>query len=117
MLCHNKFRGAYWQIPLNPSSYDACGIISLQGVFTSTPVLQRLKNAAAHFQAQVLQGFHSMQDAFQSCGDDLIIFAKSIEEILERLDKFLSIYDEQNLKDRRGNISFIRRESDGAGEL
>lgn len=43
------FCNVYWQIPLDPNSYEACVIISSQGVFKSKMVLHEQKNAAAHF--------------------------------------------------------------------
>lgn len=35
-LCNNRFLRAYWQIPLDPESYDACGIIAPNVVLRST---------------------------------------------------------------------------------
>lgn len=64
---------AYWQILLNFDSRDASGIIALQGVFKPKRVLHSSKNAAAHFQAHVVQCFISMQNAFKSGLDDFII--------------------------------------------
>lgn len=43
----------YWQCSLDPTSYDACGIIAPQGTFVSTRVLQELKDAASYFQSTI----------------------------------------------------------------
>lgn len=40
----------HWQCSLDPSSYDACGIVAPQGTFVSTRVLHGLKNASSYFQ-------------------------------------------------------------------
>lgn len=76
---------------MDPEFYDACGIITPQGMLTLKRVLHGLKNAAAHFHAHVTVRFQATQDALKSCLDDLIIYADSVEGLLGHLASFLEI--------------------------
>lgn len=92
------FCNACCQFSVDAASYDACVLISPQGVFTSERVLHVLKNAAAHFQAHLLQLFQSIQNAFKSCLDDVTIYAKERDELMEHLDAILASCNEYNTK-------------------
>ncbi len=48
-----EFVSGYWQLPVDQDSQDACGIVTPNGVYSSTRVLQGLTNATSHFQGTV----------------------------------------------------------------
>lgn len=92
------FCSSYWQCPLDPDSYDACGIISPQGTFVSTRVLHGLKNASAYFQSTIPPLFDEMKDAVKAWIDDFTIHCKTEDMLLENLEKFFRICTRHNLR-------------------
>lgn len=88
------FCNAYW--PLHPSSYNACEVISPEGVHVPMGVLRALKNAAAHFQFKVPQCFHQKQNSLKSWLKDLILFSKTEKELLNHFRTFFRAYIEYN---------------------
>lgn len=83
------FCSSYWQCPLDPSSYEACGVIAPQGKFVSTRVLHGLKNASAYFQSTIPPLFDDIEHAMKAWIDDFTIHSKSEEELLDNLEKFI----------------------------
>lgn len=67
------FCSNYWQCPLYPGSYDACGDISTQATFVSTRVLQGLNNASDYFQSIIPPLFDEMEPSIKACIDDFTI--------------------------------------------
>lgn len=93
-----EFCEAYWRIPFHKPSRDACGIIASPGVSTPTRAFHGLKHAAAHFQSHVPQCIHSIQRLFKSWIIDFIIYTRSTEKLLQRLDDFLAICWKRNIR-------------------
>lgn len=91
------FCSGYWQCPLHPSSYEACGIIAPQGTFISTRVLHGLKNAAAYFQSTIPPLFQNLKNAVKAWIDDFIIHSKSENELLQHLCEFFETCAKHNL--------------------
>lgn len=88
----------YWQSPLDPSSYDSCGIIiAPQGTFASTRVLNGLRNAAAYFQLKLPPFFDSLKDAMTAWIDDSIIHATTEAKLLNNLEHFFATCGKYNL--------------------
>lgn len=61
-----KFCSSYWQYPLNPESYNACGIIASQRMFVSTRVLHELKKASAYFRSSIPPLFETMKSSMKA---------------------------------------------------
>lgn len=81
------FSNAYWQMPLVSKLYASCGLISLQGVFTSKSVLHYLMNATSHFQAQ-LPHFYGVHNCFKFWQINFILYAKEMNVLNGILDEF-----------------------------
>jgi len=60
------FFSGYWQLPLHPDSYSACGVITPRGVVISTRVLQGLANAVAFFQSSIEPLLSSLRGFFKA---------------------------------------------------
>lgn len=68
-----------------------------QAVSTLTCVLHVVKNASVHFQAHV-HFFSTIEKAFDSYIDDLIIYSKGLDDLLKFPDTFFGDYEKLNLK-------------------
>lgn len=82
------FCSNYWQCPLDPQSFDACGIIAPQGAFVSTRALRDLNNALPYFQSTKLSLFVDIKDAVKAWIEDFTIQAKTEPQLLEYLETF-----------------------------
>lgn len=47
------FVASYWQMPIHPDSENLCGIVTPNGVYSSSRVLHGLTNAVSHFQSSI----------------------------------------------------------------
>lgn len=81
----------YWQLPLHPDSYTACGIVTPHGIYTSKRVLPGLANATAHFQRSVDPLFATLRGNLKAWLDDLGIYAKNETALITVLDRFFTI--------------------------
>jgi hypothetical protein len=78
-------QAGYWQIPLHPDCWEQYTIITEDGLFTPTRMLQGSLNATAHFQAQLRKVLAEYYGTFCLLYvDDLLIWAKDEAELLER---------------------------------
>lgn len=91
------FVSAYWQLALHPDSYDACGIVCPNGVYSATRVLPGLTNSAAHFQSQVEPLFAELRPNMKSWIEDFTLHSKNEEELLDLIKRFLEICKEKRL--------------------
>lgn len=82
------FYSGYGKGQLDPSSYDACGIIAPQGTLVSTGVLYGLKNAAAYFQSAIPPLYDNLKNSIKAWIDDFVIHAKSKDDLLDHLEDF-----------------------------
>lgn len=64
------FCQGYWQLPVHPDSYDACGIVAPHGTYSSKRTLPGLTNATAHFQSTVEPLFSELRANMKAWLDD-----------------------------------------------
>lgn len=91
------FVSGYWQLPLHPESYAACGIITPKGVVASRRVLPGLANATSFFQSTVEPLFSSLRPFMKAWLDDFSLHAKDEETLLNALEEFFKICHAKNL--------------------
>lgn len=91
------FWAGYCQCPLDPHSYDACGIIESEGSFAARRVLNGLKIASAYLQSAIPTLFHEIQNSMKGWMDNLIIHAKTERELVNILQKCFSTCKKYNL--------------------
>lgn len=111
------FASGYWQLPLHPDSYDACGIVTPKGVVASKRVLQGLANATAHFQRTIEPLFASLREHVKAWLDDFIIHAENEEKLLEVLDTFCRICGQHGLFLSAKKSTFFTREIKWCGRV
>ena len=91
------FVSAYWQLPLHPTSYSLCGIVTPRVVLASKRVLPGLANATSYFQSTVEPLFAELRTNLKAWLDDFNLHAHSESELLHFLDRFFSICDQHGL--------------------
>lgn len=91
------FCSGNWQCPLEPESYEACGITASQGTFVSTRVLHELKHFAVYFQSTIPPLFDSMRHAMKACIDDFTLHIKTESQLIDHLEEFFNICSKHNL--------------------
>ena len=70
------FVSGYWQSPVHPESYTACGIVTPRGVVASTRVPPGLANANAFFQSSVEPLFRTFRAWLKAWLDDFNLHAR-----------------------------------------
>lgn len=88
---------AYWQLPLHPDSYQACGIVTPKKVVASKRVLPGLANATSYFQSTVEPLFRELRDNMKAWLDDFNLHADSEAKLLHLLERFFQLCAEYNL--------------------
>ena len=111
------FVSGYWQIPVHPNSQDYCGIVTPNGVYTSTRVLQGLTNATSHFQGTVEPLFTSIRSNLKAWLDDFMLYAKNEEELLRLLEEFFRICKVHGLYLSAKKCEFFVREVKWCGRV
>ena len=111
------FCSGYWQLPIHPDSYTACGIVCPQGTYSSTRVLQGLKNATAFFQSSVEPLFAEMRAKMKAWLDDFNLYAINEAELLELLEQFFSICKAHNLYLSARKCVFFAKEIKWCGRI
>ena len=91
------FVSGYWQIPLHPDSQGACGVVTPNGAYSSTRVLQGLTNAAAYFQSNIEPLFGELRDNLKAWLDDFNLHAPDEDTLLTKFARFLEICKERGL--------------------
>jgi transposase InsO family protein len=92
------FKG-FWQLPLDPDCREMYSFVTEDGVFTPTRVPQGAADSALHFQAQMHDCFR--EQLYQSVLiwiDDVLLWASSPGDFIERLRVFFAILRQRNLK-------------------
>ena len=85
------FVSGYWQLPLHPDSYGACGLITPKGVFASKRVLPGLANATAYFQGSVEPLFKDIRDNMKAWLDDFNLHTENEKKLLQLLCQFFEV--------------------------
>ena len=91
------FVSGYWQLPVDPDSWDACGIVTPKGTYSSTRVLPGLTNATTHFQSTIEPLFKNLRNNLKAWLDDFNLHAGNEKDLLDILEKFFRICQEHNL--------------------
>jgi len=91
------FVSAYWQLPLHPDSYTACGIVTPRAVLASKRVLPGLANATAYFQSSVEPLFSELRTNLKAWLDDFSAHAESEFELIRILERFFHICQKHGL--------------------
>ena len=91
------FISSYWQLPLHILSQLFHSVITPIGIFSPTRTLQGGRNSAANFQSRVEPCFSEIRQNLKAWLDDFILHARTFEELLYILDRFLTICSEHRL--------------------
>lgn len=91
------FVSGYWQLPLAEDSWTCCGVVTPNGVLVSKRVLPGLTNSGAHFQRSVEPCFAELRMNLKAWLDDFSLYGKEEEDLLNVLERFLSICAQKNL--------------------
>lgn len=111
------FCSSYWQLPLDPESYDACGVICPQGTYSSTRVLHGLTNAVSHFQSSVEPLFAELRPNVKGWIDDFNLHDETEDSLLDKVEKFLYICDKHDLILSAKKCVFFKKEIKWCGRI
>lgn len=109
------FCQGYWQLPVHPSSYNACGIMAPHGSYSPTRVLRG--HATAHFQSSVEPLFASLRENLKAWLDDLNFYSKTEDELLHLLRKIFLICKEKNLLFSAKKCTFFAKKVKWCGRI
>ncbi len=88
----------FWQFPLCEEARQLHGIVAPSGVYLPTRVLHGAKNASIYTQRVLSQVFAHLSDHVSWYLDDALVFARSKEVWLEKLEAYLKTCQKLNLK-------------------
>eukprot|EP00180_Rhodochaete_pulchella_P003330 Plantae.Rhodophyta-Rhodochaete_pulchella.ctg5579.p2 GENE.Plantae.Rhodophyta-Rhodochaete_pulchella.ctg5579~~Plantae.Rhodophyta-Rhodochaete_pulchella.ctg5579.p2 ORF type:complete len:226 (-),score=18.00 Plantae.Rhodophyta-Rhodochaete_pulchella.ctg5579:1095-1772(-) len=91
------FNNEYWQIAVDRDSAAFQSILTPDGVYTPTRVIEGARNAVAHFQAVISEVFKNMPNVKQWI-DDLMAHCTSVESLLSPLKAMFQRCREVGLK-------------------
>lgn len=111
------FCSGYWQMPLHPDSYEACGVVCPSGTYSSTRVLQGLKVATAYFQSTVEPLFSELRNNMKAWLDDFNLHANKESELLSYLRRFFAICKEVGLYLSAKKCRFFAKEIKWCGRI
>ena len=86
----SDFMSGYWQLQIDPDSWDACGIVTPKGTYSSTRVLPGLANATTHFQSTIQPLFKNLRDNLKAWLDDFNLHAGNEKDLLDILEIFFA---------------------------
>ena len=93
------FLKGYWQMPLHEDSQEMCSMVTDLAVYTPTRVPQGSSDAVMYFQSSMQKCFEKqLYKSLLIWLDDILVYSKSIEDILTALDELFSVCAEYNLK-------------------
>ena len=113
----DAFKG-YWQFPVEEDSQELLSFMTDAGVYTPNRIIQGATDAVACFQA-------GMQDALGELLyqgvllwiDDLILYGKSPDELMERIHLTLTKLNERGIKLNASRCRFFEREAKWCGRI
>lgn len=85
------FVSGYWQLPIHPLCYTLCGIVTPNGVYSSTRVLQGLTNVVSYFQSTIESLFAELREWMKAWIDDFNLHTESEHMLLDKIERFLEI--------------------------
>ena len=111
------FVSAYWQLPLDPSSYTLCGIVTPKFVIASKRVLPGLANATSYFQSTVEPLFAELRPNLKAWLDDFNLHAAEESNLLYVLEKFFLVCRKYGLFLSATKSTFFSRSIRWCGRL
>ncbi|POM62866.1 LOW QUALITY PROTEIN: hypothetical protein PHPALM_27929 [Phytophthora palmivora] len=106
------------QLPLAGDSQDSMSFITNEGVWTPSRVPQGAMDSPLHFQNQMNVVFEDMQPTQVLIWiDDILLFARSPQEFIETLRRFLARVRERGLKLSAVKSFLFRNEAKCCGRL
>ena len=88
---------SYWQLPVHPDSYDAWEIVTPNGVYASSRILEGLSNATAHFQRIIELLYCALRKNMKAWLDDFYLHGSGEVIHLEYLKEFFKTCEEYGL--------------------
>lgn len=90
------FVSCYWQPPLDPDSYSACGIVTPRGVVASKRVLPGYANTTAHFQSSMEPFLRATQN-LKPCLDVFDLQTAAERKLFGSLENIFAICERRSL--------------------
>ncbi|GMF12467.1 unnamed protein product [Phytophthora lilii] len=111
------FKG-FWQLLLHPDCREFFSFITHDTVYTPTRVPQGATDSPIHFQNQMQEVFQDMlYKNLLVWVDDIVIFAKTVEEFLDVIRKFFARLREYGLKLNAKKSCLFARQISWCGRL
>ncbi|KAE8969903.1 hypothetical protein PR003_g28562, partial [Phytophthora rubi] len=111
------FKG-FWQLMLHPDCQEFFSFITNDTVYTPTRVPQGATDSPIHFQNQMQEVFRDMlYDNVLIWVDDIVVFARTVEEFLAVLKKFFERLRQYGLKLNAKKSCLFAREISWCGRL
>lgn len=117
------FYSGYRQCLLDPSSYDACGIIAPQKTFVLACILHGLKDLSAYVQSIIPLLFDSKKQALKAWINDFTIHTQSKSQLTDLFEHFYKACAQHTLRLSDGkSVSYTKivessgRVIDGEGD-
>lgn len=111
------FVSDYWQLPVEPGSYHACGILCPPGEFDNNRAFRGLTNATTHFQSTVEPLFRVRRQNMMYWLGDFNLHEKEENFLLQSLQAFFGIFDSHNLFLSAKKFCFLANEIKWCGRL
>lgn len=111
-FCHG-----YWQLELSKSSQEIMSIQTPMGVYSPTRILQGGTDSGNHFQAVTQQALEGILEGFLQWLDDFLIYAKSEEDLLDRIEKFFEVCKNIGFKIHAGKTNLFLRKAKFCGRV
>lgn len=103
------FVSGYWQCPVDKESWDACGIVTPKGTYSSTRVLPGLTNATTHFQSTVEALFKKLRENLKAWVDEFNLHEKTEDKLLILLAAFSRNVRRRTCTYLHGSANFLPR--------
>ena len=114
---HLDLVGGYWQIDVGEASRENTAFSTSEGHLQYKRIPFRPTNAAASFQRAINSILHGLN--WKYCLiylDDVIIFAKNLEELNRQLDAVLERLEGAGVKLNAANCQFLQEKTTFLGE-
>ena len=111
-------KSGYWQIELHPSAREKTAFVTHNGLYEFLVMPFGLTNSGASFQRLMGHILRGLEYRFALIYiDDIIIFSKSVEEHLVRLEEVFRRLREANVKLNPKKCSFVKQKVEYLGHV
>ena len=113
------FVNGFWQIPLGKESQEIFSFVTPLGTYTPRRLPQGHHSSPLYFHAHLQDAFQSLIDEGKALLwiDDIVIFAKTYEEYMETLERFLQICRTKVFKVSAKKSTYMAREAHWCGRI